>query len=937
MIQPSRMEECENARVLRENAIRIAIKDQKDLFPQGLTDATKALQQGLSDPDLCTVQVFFLRKLGNHQAARERLEEHLQRYPEETSLLLEKGMIEIHAKQYQSAIDCFRDITTRKGIPEGHASKAYRFMAYAMQEVGDKKSALITLDEACKRFPKNADVQAEYGELLYGESKYQDAINHLLAAHDLGRKSPGTTWKLLAAYRLNGDYKKAKDFYDRELHSSDAREDIMLKREYAYLLYDTNQYEEAARVLTEVCANESTDSEPLRILAASLRLKKPPDLRQAQTILRKALDASLEKSSLLLESAYLAVDQQRHQHALQIASRILRSDHDSFEAKQLQLFCLRAISNLSGKQQLQERRLLYAERLCQEALASSTELTPFQQASLQAEMGLIMMQAGKPALAIRFTEIAISCDPKDPRYKLIAAEIYSKNNELTESNRRLEEVLRQDPNHPDALLMHGVNCIQQKDYSQAETYLRTALSQDSQNQTLKTYLAIALISSATSRHAYDSTVRHRRSFPFRSSREWRRQILRKNQNVYQKTIQSLQEPQLLCEEARTSHDSHIKALALGYLGKIYEFQKKYQEAEKYYWLSMDADPGTGACCDLGLLYLKLNRSEAKETLEKALIDNPYNPEVLLGLAQSSELKGESEKAIAYCYQAKALYPQHAAICQSLLITLLNADRFDEAQREVEIDLRQLEPQSHYHTHLMNARVAIRMGEEIGDSEYFTRALSHIADAKRVRVEKGLDYPDCCHLSGIAHLRLSEYGLASAEFKRCLEQDPFNYEAEKFMYFTNICLKKTSRQNPLDYRIIQLASYVMCFAFLVAGGFLLRQLILLNSTIETSPVAADSPPMNADASPMIAALIPVLFVLAMLSLLLPLLKNIELPGLKAELSGVEMLKIQTPVDLKTLPFNKLSLARVPSFDQIEATQNKKNARTTTAPVRRPDTW
>jgi tetratricopeptide (TPR) repeat protein len=341
----------------------------------------------------------------------------------------------------------------------------------------------------------------------------------------------------------------------------------------------------------------------------------------------------------------------------------------------------------------------------------------------------------------------------------------------------------------------------------------------------------------------------------------------------------LAEAEVLCLDVLDHRGNNAEAHAC--LGVLNYRRGRLQLAEHHLRRSIEVDPFDGNYVDLGALYTKLGRfDEAADNLQTALKRDWFDapPHVEMGILElhravdsDASRAAAAQAAAQHFRQALVLDPSSGAATIGLAVALSSGA--EGGLPAAEAVLRQAldrpdcdEPT--WRLRFMLARVLLQRGDEGQRAESYEEAL----DEARRAIEERPAEAEAHFVAGVAEYKLSEAdpltytralhrSRARRHLQRCREQDPSHQEAARILRF----LRQDSRTG-------RRAAYGSAMLTAVSLGLLIAAWsAFLLSTRVTSAV--------------IITLTPILAGLVALSLVLPLLIRIKLPGgVEADLSA-----------------------------------------------------
>jgi len=237
-------------------------KDGSDLI-----DLVKSLQGGGWPQDALTPATIarlaiVLRRWGNglrddeknpeplFKPAGEVLQEAIQSWPNDTSLLIELGALFYATAEYQSAFDVFAKVI-KKGLAEAiTAAKVLRRIRF---ELGDRIVAAQDqqaqlLDQADKLYPDNVTLLNERGELYYEQFQHDRAAEIFHNVLDKSSLPPQERIRALEGYARAlselGRYDEASEIFAQAFSASSSPSGNLLAQN-GWLKFNLEQYDQA--------------------------------------------------------------------------------------------------------------------------------------------------------------------------------------------------------------------------------------------------------------------------------------------------------------------------------------------------------------------------------------------------------------------------------------------------------------------------------------------------------------------------------------------------------------------------------------------------------------------------------------------------------------------------------------------------------------------
>jgi tetratricopeptide (TPR) repeat protein len=404
--------------------------------------------------------------------------------------------------------------------------------------------------------------------------------------------------------------------------------------------------------------------------------------------------------------------------------------------------------------------------------------------------------------------------------------LMSTSNRLPEAEEAFTRALDEDDSSPEGLLGLGALDFQRKNYREAEKRFREVLGLR-QDPVDRTNLAWSLIRQGGS--------------------------------------EKLEEAERLCRQALT--DDHESTSALNCLAVAAFARGHLRSSEAYLRKTIAIGGDEGSHTDLGALLAHMGRSdEAEEQLKKAIDVDWFDVQAHLELGALLAQRGDPGGAQAAFLQAHRADSMNADAIGALASALAAEGDGMGAEKLLRDGLRHCDRNEHAALHLGLARLLIVRGDATQRPEFYSEALLEASEAI-----KNLDIDANAYFyAGVARYKLASVTTSTIEraqfristlryFTRCLEVDPYHYEAQRNR---DLILREIARSRRTVYGGAILGAISLAAVGGMWAGFFLSDRV--------TPV-------------MVTTLTPILFGLLLLSLLLPALSSFKLPGLEASLN------------------------------------------------------
>lgn len=301
--------------------------------------------------------------------------------------------------------------------------------------------------------------------------------------------------------------------------------------------------------------------------------------------------------------------------------------------------------------------------------------------------------------------------------------------------------------------------------------------------------------------------------------------------------------------------------AWGCMGNIAFKNGNIKEAENCFLQSIENDAQRGSYCDLGALYLQLERyDEAKEMLDQALKLNPDDAYARLETGYLYFYTNKIKDAIREFKRSIMLDANNPESHKALGIALMEDENIMESEKVLRTAINRYDGKNCNGLHIALAQLLLRNGDQAINDNYYKDALKEIQTAIRLKPANPSNY----FYNGIIKFKLEDYQAALTCFKLCLKYDKDFIEADlnarkiKAILDRNKTLFKSSKFPSIFLTIIFLAQLILVW-------------ILYLKTEKITLVS-------------ISVLVPILSGLLIISILLPWLSKFKMSGIEAELSA-----------------------------------------------------
>lgn len=632
-----------------------------------------------------------------------------------------------------------------------------------------------------------------------------------------------------------------------------------LKMKLAWVYYYEQKFEEAHAEFASPELGE--DSEACEWVVTTLRRMNRFD--EAEKKLAEALSRFGDSAGLLSEKATLYFAGRRYEDAIKTFERALLLEKKDEFALQWRIAA--------------HRKLRLFDRAA-ELMKNAMELQP-NSAELYGEQGWLFFDQDELEEAEISFRKASDVGPYSARYYFGLVEVLLRLGRVVEAGRILEELrgrfkndeeieerfgwfclgqyrpfdaqrvfqlmLDRDPTSVAGINGMGGFYLDQRDYRSADAQFRLAIERVSYQPQYHINLAWALVRRANEMTGAPQVDPIAGVKTFSPAAE-----------------KLLIEAQSSCEVALTLDAFSAKAMEC--LGVIAFKRGRLVEAEDYFRSSIRVDPQQGSYVDLAALYTQIGRyDDADSSLATALKLNKNDARALVELANLLLAKGELGRATTACRQAIFVDPGNDECYRALVIALMRAGQFTEAERVLREAIGRLHEVRRWRLHLLLSQVLVRLGDDNNkDRMMYEDAMLQVNAARRTR---GANEEVHFH-AGIVHFRLEDYTGARRSFEDCLRANSQRFDAERNAKIINQRVREIKRVN-----LINIAGGLFLAGFCLAGLITLWVFFLTGWPGKIEPS-------------LITFMTPLLLGLIIVSLLLPNLNKLKLPGgFEAEIS------------------------------------------------------
>lgn len=192
-------------------------------------------------------------KQGKPERARLMLDEAKKAYPNDGRVDYLYGMAAAQQEKNDEAVGHFKAALQKlPGMRDAHLQLAMLYDVMGRYEQSDE-----VYREATKRFPKDAELFAEWGTTLILRKRWKEAEGVLGKALALQPKDPTITSDLAFVLLKLGRAKESVQHYEQAFKLGQS--DPNVRRQYADALASVGDLERAEKIYTELMAKDSAD------------------------------------------------------------------------------------------------------------------------------------------------------------------------------------------------------------------------------------------------------------------------------------------------------------------------------------------------------------------------------------------------------------------------------------------------------------------------------------------------------------------------------------------------------------------------------------------------------------------------------------------------------------------------------------------------------
>ena len=475
-----------------------------------------------------------------------------------------------------------------------------------------------------------------------------------------------------------------------------------------------------------------------------------------------------------------------------------------------------------------------------------------------------LAQQRRPGEALALLLPALDTLPANGPLLVSAAEALRQQGRSEEARRRLTATLKIRPNDQELMRELAATYVSLRRHIEAKRILGKTLSMTtSKRERASAERALGTVSFAQG-YFEDAASHFRIAVELTTDAIFGRQELAWSL-TRQASTRAWDEAWDICEEIRGLVDSPAAAHCQG----VIAFRRGWPAAAESYLREAESKTQYYSCLtDLGALLAQLHRySEAEEILRKSIDRDWYDWRAHLELGNVFRLLGDErrDESVAQFRHAAAIAPQSPDALINLAQGLVAIDQVDEAEATLRSGISGFDHNGAWQAELALARLLnLRAGKEQNAllyAEAYEHAQRAIRWAPNAAAEPhfvaGISYQGLGALT--ADIRSARYrSVAVAHLSACIERDPGHASANHTL---NILRQEERAATPIalgGYIVSSISVALLLLTWLAFYGF------------------------NKGTTALLSIMTPMLIGLATVSMLLPNLAKLKMPGFQADL-------------------------------------------------------
>jgi tetratricopeptide (TPR) repeat protein len=811
-------------------------------FEQALDCYDQVLALDPGHADALRWRVSALRALRRFSPAETAAREAVSQRPDRPDLLVELGWVFDDQYDYAQALDCY----DRALVLDPRHADALRWRVSALRGLRRFGPAETAAGEAISQRPDSPDLLVELGYVFYSQYYYEralDSFNQALVLDPRHADAQLSRVTALGALRRFGEAEAA------------AREAVSQRpdspgpqMELGWIFNYLGRFDDAL-----ACFTQAQQLDPRNLWASQCRIRALRWLRRspdAEAAAREALGQRPGHPDLLVELGWVFHDRYDFQAAQDCYAQALSACPRHESAQQWLVAALRGLGRWDAA--LMEAR-------------HGIQALPYATGSL-IECGRVLDDRLEFALALSEFDSACRLNPRDPAANLGRSSVLRSVRRYAEAEREISKLVRDMPQ--ERALLAELGWIQhdaQRLTEAGRTFSRLAAESVSDDEEATGLRGLGWVAFAAGDylHAEDKFRQARTKAPH----DLTHQLDLAWALVRQADAGRWTEAEDLCLGILNEYPGNPFAhVCLGVLA----FQRKQIPASEYHLKkALEIDPYHGSHTDLGALYVQIGRhDDAVQHLTQAIEQDWYNAQPHVELGNLYLQTGRPQEAILEFQRALAIEPDGTAAALGLAqaFSALGAD--NDAEAALRRTLQSGQIQRPWQLQVALARLLLIRGDKLQSGGLYAEAYAQAQLAIGAAPDREAD-PH--FIAAIAHYKLGTLATdlrgstgyrrrALKHLQHCLDRDPGNIEAQR-------------AQQLLEPE--RAAARTAALGGVVIAGVALSLLSLLWTTflLNTRVTVV-----------MVTTITPILVGLVAVSVLLPSLVKLKLPGFEADLDS-----------------------------------------------------
>lgn len=414
---------------------------------------------------------------------------------------------------------------------------------------------------------------------------------------------------------------EALEEYQKSVLLDPSNESLALDLARQYL--QRKQPEKAAEVLTVPAASPEASADTLAWLGvANHQLNK---IDKASDLARQALKKDPEQLLALQTLVQIHFQNNQSRQALQLLEDATRqtSENPGYYVDLAEV--LNHFSSLAGKEGADLRKR------AGELLAKAESLKP-EEPGVQQRIADLYITNGAPEKAVSIYVELLKQYPNLPAIRERLADLYLRGNDTEKAREILESMVRQNGTNPQAHYLLGVIASEAKDYKKAAGYFEKTIMLNPAFEPAWYDLAGMQIAADQAQSALATLERLRTATPQSYLLEFYSALAHSRLKNYPEALKYLVRAEIIANATETNRLNHVLYFQLG---AVYERNKDYAQAEKYFGKCLEENPeDTETLNYLGYMWAErgVNLDESLRMIEKAVKLEPDNAAFLDSLA-----------------------------------------------------------------------------------------------------------------------------------------------------------------------------------------------------------------------------------------------------------------------------------------------------------------